>query len=285
MRGIDQQWGVARTLLGLGDLARLRRDLDDARDRYLEALPILREIDSRPEIARCLAGLARVALDQDEPTTAREHMAESILLSHSTGSRIGVARGLEAFAALAVRAGQPASAVQLAAAAATLREAAHLPPLAGARTEQYIAPAHSLGEPAIHRLWAQGSSMTSDDAVALALQTARPPDASAAGALAAGAAAAGAAVAVAAAAAMAGNVPGAPLPAVLTGREREIVALIADGHSNRAIAEKLFISPATAARHVANILAKLGFSSRAQVAAWARQGGAAGQNSTPPAGQ
>ena len=39
--------------------------------------------------------------------------------------------------------------------------------------------------------------------------------------------------------------------------------------SNKAIADELFISPATAARHVANILAKLGFSSRAQIAAWA----------------
>ena len=48
-----------------------------------------------------------------------------------------------------------------------------------------------------------------------------------------------------------------------------MVALIARGASNRAIAEELFISPATAARHVANILGKLGFSSRSQVAAWA----------------
>jgi DNA-binding NarL/FixJ family response regulator len=38
--------------------------------------------------------------------------------------------------------------------------------------------------------------------------------------------------------------------------------------SNKAIADDLVISPATAARHVANILAKLGFSSRTQVATW-----------------
>ena len=44
--------------------------------------------------------------------------------------------------------------------------------------------------------------------------------------------------------------------------------LIARGLSNRAIAEELVISPATAARHVANILGKLGLNSRAQVAAW-----------------
>jgi DNA-binding NarL/FixJ family response regulator len=48
-----------------------------------------------------------------------------------------------------------------------------------------------------------------------------------------------------------------------------VVALVASGRSNKAIAEELFISPATAARHVANILAKLGFRSRAQIAAWA----------------
>jgi DNA-binding NarL/FixJ family response regulator len=55
----------------------------------------------------------------------------------------------------------------------------------------------------------------------------------------------------------------------LTPRERQIAGLIARGRSNRDIAQELLISPATAARHVANILAKLGFSSRAQVAAWA----------------
>ena len=45
--------------------------------------------------------------------------------------------------------------------------------------------------------------------------------------------------------------------------------MLAGGLSNRDIASRLFISPATAARHVANILAKLGFTSRSQVAAWA----------------
>jgi DNA-binding NarL/FixJ family response regulator len=47
------------------------------------------------------------------------------------------------------------------------------------------------------------------------------------------------------------------------------VVLIARGLSNRQIADELVISPATAARHVANILAKLGFTSRTQVASWA----------------
>jgi predicted ATPase/DNA-binding CsgD family transcriptional regulator len=252
MRDIDQQWGVARTLLGLGDLARLQGDPAAASERYLDALPILREIDSRPEIARCLAGLARVELDQGDLTGARKHLAESLRLSQSTGSRISVARGLEAFAALAVREGRPDRAVQLAAAAASLREAARLPPLPGARTEQYVAAARDLGAPAIQRLWATGSGLSADSAVALALDASGqpPPRADA----------------------VTGSRPAAPLPALLTQREWQIVALVAKGRSNKDIAEELVISPATVARHVANIFAKLGFSSRSQLAAWARAG-------------
>ena len=254
MRRIDQQWGVARALLGLGDLARLRSDPSGAHSRYLEALAILREIDARPDIARCLAGLARVAMDLGSIGQARQHLAESLRLSHSTGSRIGVARGLEAFAALAGAENRPELAVQLAAAAGALREAAGFPPLSGARAERYLAPARGLGEPAIERLWAQGLAMGSDAAVALALGAAQ--------------AAADGRDTVTLAAVGAYKVA-AGLPGTLTPRERQVAVLVASGRSNRAIADELVISPATAARHVANILAKLGFSSRAQIAAWA----------------
>jgi len=44
---------------------------------------------------------------------------------------------------------------------------------------------------------------------------------------------------------------------------------------------ELFISPATAARHVANIMAKLGFNSRAQIAAWHADQGAPSAASGP----
>ncbi|HEX8863701.1 MAG TPA: LuxR C-terminal-related transcriptional regulator [Actinomycetes bacterium] len=60
-------------------------------------------------------------------------------------------------------------------------------------------------------------------------------------------------------------------PLGLTPREREVLALIADGRTNRQIAETLFISPKTASVHVSNILAKLGVANRGEAAAVAHR--------------
>jgi len=56
--------------------------------------------------------------------------------------------------------------------------------------------------------------------------------------------------------------------AALGKRELEVARLVADGLSNKQIAARLFISDRTVATHVGNILNKLGFNSRAQVATW-----------------
>ncbi|MCC7022022.1 MAG: helix-turn-helix transcriptional regulator [Thermomicrobiales bacterium] len=55
----------------------------------------------------------------------------------------------------------------------------------------------------------------------------------------------------------------------LTGRELEVLRLIAAGRSNAEIAEALFISPRTASTHAANILAKCGLATRAELIAFA----------------
>jgi predicted ATPase/DNA-binding NarL/FixJ family response regulator len=259
MRAIEQHWGSARTLLGLGNLARLRGDLDTARQHYQEALPYLRELGSRPDIARCLAGLGRIDIDQGDIAAARANLSESLRLSYASGSRIGLARGLEALARLALVEGHQDTGVQLAAAVAALREEAGLPPVPGARMQRYLDAAQALGPHAGARLWSQGAALTTAAAVQLAL----------------------------------GQQVAAGLPAIpasrastesigLTAREREVVTLVAAGLSNRAIGAELYISPATAARHVANILAKLGFTSRSQVAVWARSADASAPD--PPGG-
>ncbi|MET8428745.1 protein kinase [Nocardia sp. NPDC004860] len=62
--------------------------------------------------------------------------------------------------------------------------------------------------------------------------------------------------------------PGPHPRGVLTKRERQVADLIAQGLTNRAIAARLVISQRTADGHVEHILTKLGFTSRAQIAAW-----------------
>jgi predicted ATPase/DNA-binding CsgD family transcriptional regulator len=259
MRAIEQQWGAARALLGLGDLGRLRADYETARQRYEEALVYLRELNARPDTARCLAGLGRIAIEQGDLATARQNLAESLRLSHASGSRIGMARGLEALARLAVLEDDPEAALRLAGAVTTLRQEAGLPPMPGARTQRFLDAAAGLSQHAVGRLWAEGAAMSSADAVRMALGPSHADESPAT------AAAGGQGPPPAA------HVPpvSSSLPDALTAREREVVALIAAGKSNRDIGADLFISPATAARHVANILAKLGYTSRSQVAVWA----------------
>jgi DNA-binding CsgD family transcriptional regulator len=63
--------------------------------------------------------------------------------------------------------------------------------------------------------------------------------------------------------------PAAAVPGtMLTRRELEVAMLVAQGLSNRKIAEALVVSPRTVDGHVEHILAKLGFAAGAQVAAW-----------------
>ena len=52
----------------------------------------------------------------------------------------------------------------------------------------------------------------------------------------------------------------------LTAREREVLALLAEGYTNRRIAHELFISESTAGVHVSNILGKLGVATRTEAA-------------------
>ena len=78
--------------------------------------------------------------------------------------------------------------------------------------------------------------------------------------------------------ALARDMPGGPRRAEAAGsagglskRELEVARLVASGMTNRAIAERLFVSERTVESHLEHILTKLGFSSRTQVASWVAQ--------------
>jgi predicted ATPase/DNA-binding CsgD family transcriptional regulator/tetratricopeptide (TPR) repeat protein len=246
MRSIDHAWGAARAQLGLADLAQLQADPDDARRRYTAALETLREVNARPDIARCLVGLGRVALSVGQADVARGHLTESIRLCRDTGARIGVARGLEALAALAIQEDDPERAVLLVAGAAALRRDGGLPPIPAPRVERYLAPARGVGEDRVARLWAEGLDMGAEAAIELAMSLPKAPSATN----------------------RAPQVPAQVTPGPLSARELQVAILVAKGRSNKDIARELYISPATAARHIANIMRKLDVHTRTEIAIW-----------------
>src|SRR5919197_1324511 len=63
----------------------------------------------------------------------------------------------------------------------------------------------------------------------------------------------------------------------VTARELEVLTLLAEGLSNREIGERLYLSPRTVERHIANLAAKAGLERRAQLVALAAR--AAGEGS------
>ena len=69
---------------------------------------------------------------------------------------------------------------------------------------------------------------------------------------------------------------GAELPCGLTAREAEVLRLVAAGHSNKEIAQRLALAQKTVARHVSNIFVKTGVSSRAGATAFAFERGIVG---------
>jgi DNA-binding NarL/FixJ family response regulator len=70
-----------------------------------------------------------------------------------------------------------------------------------------------------------------------------------------------------------GNIPTPSAFPELTGREREILALIAQGDNNAKVAERLMLSPKTVRNHVSNIFSKLQVVDRAQAIIRAREAG------------
>ena len=243
VRRAGSGWFDVRFTIVLATIVADAGDPDEAWRLYHETLENLQYVGTRTDRAQCLAGLGRLAIERGDLDAARGFLAEATRLSDAAGQRLFLARELEAFADLAERAGEPRDAATLAGAAGAIREEIGAPPASGDRMAHLLDRLAADVEPDAVRRWhAEGAALTRAEAIALALDPGGGPTAGP-----------------------------AARDGQLTDRELEIAGLLRGGLTNKAIAERLVISPATVARHVANIFTKLDVSSRAQVAAWAAE--------------
>jgi non-specific serine/threonine protein kinase len=213
-----------------------------------ESAASFRQLGNRRREAEAVSRLAAVALRRGELGRAAALLRGSLAGLRETGARRDAAQDLELAAELAWAERRPERAARLLGAADALRRAIGLATAPADRPEHertLAAVRVGLGPAAFAAAWRTGAAMTPEQAIEHALGDGEPP---------------------------AGTPPPRP-SGPLTPREREVAALIARGFSNRQIAEALTIAVGTADRHVANILGRLGFASRAKVAAWAVEQG------------
>jgi predicted ATPase/DNA-binding CsgD family transcriptional regulator len=279
--GLDEV--VALATSRLATVAAVAGDLERARDLAGEAVGLARRVDSPESLATVLSQAARVQLGIRQPEAAIELYRECLGLCQAAGERwlrqraiaplaialsdfgshaeaqellregLTIAGDLgddrmvvwtvECLAWSRAAEGRAEEAARLLGAAAALRgaEPASAYALDRARTERCRSAAVAvLGDAGFERAHEQGARLAPAEALALALGRPAAP---------------------AAEQAPAGG-------SILSGREREIATLVAAGMSNRAIADRLFISVRTAENHVSHILVKLGLHSRSQLASW-----------------
>jgi non-specific serine/threonine protein kinase len=232
-------------------IAGLQGDHDRSRELYEEYLRAAQAAGWDHAVATVLSNLAVVAREQGDPRRAAQLELEAIDLLEKLRDPSGLALSFWGAAYAARSAGDPERAARLLGAAEALRERTDSPVLAFQRPEYdgYVSLArHGLGDDAFAAARAQAAALPLEEAVAEAK---------------------------AALAATVGIAPEAPPPQVpaathgLSPRELDVVRLVAEGRSNREIADALSISPRTATTRVRNVLKKLGFDSRTAVAAWA----------------
>jgi predicted ATPase/DNA-binding CsgD family transcriptional regulator len=233
----------AHALNGLGELARMEGDLQQARARYEECLSIWTDAGNTEMVAVVLFNLAQIAIRHGDLDRARSCLSESVRLHKDVGSQLVTNCALVGLAEVAIHEGDARRAARLFSAADALSEAyrevlnppdqaeydSSLTKTRGALTEEEFAVARS-----------EGRSLTLEEALEYAL-------ASAPGL---------------------GKNQRAQRNGPLTRREGEVAALVAEGLSNRQIGSRLSIAERTAETHIGNILNKLNFHSRAQIAAW-----------------
>jgi predicted ATPase/DNA-binding NarL/FixJ family response regulator len=260
MRALGDRQGTAHALLRLGE-ARNRLGQHEAGAALVsEALALFRALGDRWGIARSLLALGRIRVHLADPPGALALMREALPIFQGAGIRLGVIDCCETIAATTALQSSPARAARLMAAANAQRSelGAARPAHEAAEYEALVEQLRrALGDRDFEAAWVSGQTLTFEQGIDAALA----PD----------------------------DVVPAPAPqmradaaeiAKLTRRERQVIALLACGLTNRQIAERLFNSERTIETHVQKIGSKLGFARRTQIATWAN---AHGITELPPA--
>ncbi|WP_245667359.1 ATP-binding protein [Actinomadura macra] len=246
-RAADDRVGLAITLVRLGLAVSELGDVARACALAEEFQALAERHSSRRLEAYGRWALSVIMWQAGDAGRADAEARHSIRLHWADDDQLGAAYGLEVLAWIAAREGRAERAAFL---LGGLQQLWQRPgtPLAG---HAYLTVHHrdcqadargALGDTAFDRAFAQGGRCGHDALMAYALEESRK-------------------------AAEAPPEPADDAPE-LTPREREVAELVAQGMTNKRIAAALVIAPRTAEGHVEHILTKLGFTSRAQIAAW-----------------
>jgi non-specific serine/threonine protein kinase len=242
-RGVDDR--LLRSVLGnLGAVYVLLRRDEHAAASLAEAIDRARQAHAVVALGFIIPEHALLALRQGDAHAANRRLVEALEIQQQLRDPRYASQAIEVAAWIAAEQGQPLRAARLLGAVSQLRETigVRVPPMTQAYYDEYLPHARDQVSPeAWDAAWQAGRVLSLEEALddALSAENARAS---------------------------------AVLPAPITGltkREMEVLHLLANGRSNQDIAEALFISPHTAANHVASIMLKLGLDSRTAVAAWA----------------
>jgi non-specific serine/threonine protein kinase len=246
-RATGDAWLEAFAANQSGNVAGAALDFPLAASRWEEALALARATADATLVCQLLGNLAWTTVNLGHRARARLLYAEQLALAGRLRDPWWLAWGVWGAGAIALSEGDHARAARLFAAAANRRELVGIPlrPAATTVHDRDAARLRAvLGAASFERAWAAGRALPWSEAIGEAWAVlAGTPDAGSAAA------------------------PGRG--SVLTPREREVLALVAAGKTDRQIADELFVARRTASTHVANLLAKLGAANRAEAAAFA----------------
>lgn len=246
-RELQDHDGVAWALQNVGFPAMLQGDLDRAIELFEQALAAHATSGDHYGMGFAHAKIGRASLLKGDEAKAAEHYIEALNEFRVLKDQWGATSTLEEVGRFALRTGQFERAARIMAATAALRDAdgVLLSPANHAHHLRVIASARArLGEMTFAAASAEGAVMSIEQAAAEAFETLRGVQATA----------------------VEGEVQ-------LTRRERQVLALLVEGKSDREIGAALELSPRTVGVHVSNLLSKFGVESRtAAVSVAMRQG-------------